>query len=239
MLAQKKIVVICLPKNKFIMKHFTLTICSAAILLFSCNNNGEKTDAAKKDSTATTMTAQTPAKEVAPSPMPDSATMMKNWQAYSTPGDMHKMMASWNGTWSGDITMWEKPGAPPSKSTGTAVNKMIFGGRYMESTHSGNMMGMPFEGHAMLAYDNAKKIFQNTWIDNMGSGIMMMSGPWDAATKSMTLTGKGMDPGTLSERDYKEKFTVIDDNTQLMEMFTAGPDGKEMKMMEIKSTRKK
>lgn len=220
------------------MKHFTLTICAAAVFLFSCNNNGEKTDAAKKDSAATTMTEKT-VKEVVPPPMPDSATMMKNWQAYSTPGDIHKMMASWDGAWASDITMWEKPGAPPSKSTGTTVNKMILGGRYQESVNTGTMMGMPFEGHGLLAYDNAKKVFENTWVDNMGSGIMKMSGAWDAASKSVMFTGKAMDPGSMVERDYKETFKVIDDNTQTLEMYSPGPDGKDFKMMEIKFTRKK
>jgi len=219
------------------MKHFTLTICAAAVLLFSCNN-ADKTAETKTDTTATKMAEQPVAKEVPP-PMPDSATMMKNWQGYMTPGDMQKMMASWDGTWASDITLWEKPGAPPTKSSGSCVNKMILGGRYQESTHSGNMMGMPFEGHGLLAYDNAKKVFQSSWTDNMGTGIMNMSGPWDAATKSVTLTGKAVDASTLTDKDFKEVFKVLDDNTQTMEMSVAGPDGKDFKVMEIKFTRKK
>ena len=221
------------------MKHFTLTICSAAVLLFSCNNDGEKTDSAKKDSTATTMTEQTPAKEVAPSPMPDSATMMKNWMAYATPGDMHKLMASWDGTWDGDMTMWEKPGAPPQTSKGTAVNRMVMGGRYQVSDHKSTMMGQPFEGMSTLAYDNTLKIFKSSWVDNMGTGLMMMEGPWDEASKTLKLKGKCMDPMMGKEVELREEFKVIDDKTQLMEMYGSGPDGKEFKMMEIKLSRKK
>jgi hypothetical protein len=164
---------------------------------------------------------------------------MKNWQAYMTPGDMHKMMASWDGTWTADLTMWEKPDAPPQKSTGTTVNKMVLGGRYQESVNTSTMMGMPFEGHGTLGYDNLKKVFESTWIDNMGSGVMKMSGPWDAATKTVTLTGKMMDPMSGKEMDDKETFTVIDDNTQMMNMYGKGPDGKEFKTLEIKFTRKK
>lgn len=221
------------------MKHFTLTICAAAVFLFSCNNDSTKTADANTDTTK--MAEQPASKETTPAAtaMPDSATMMKNWESYATPGDMHKMMASWNGNWDAEITMWEKPGAPPTKTTGKTVNKMVMGGRYQESSHTATMMGMPFEGHGMLAYDNAKKVFQSTWIDNMGTGIMSLSGSWDAATKSLTLTGRSIDPGLLSEKDFKEVMTVIDDNTQSMAMFANGPDGKEMKMMEIKYSRKK
>lgn len=220
------------------MKHFTLTICSAAVLLFSCNNDGEKKDAAKKDSTATT-TEQTTAKEVAPAPMPDSATMMKNWMAYMTPGNMHKLMASWDGTWDGDMTMWQAPGAPPQTTKGTAVNKMIMGGRYQLSDHKSMMMGQPFDGMSILAYDNNEKKFKSTWIDNMGTGIMSMDGPWDEATKTLKLKGKCLDPMMGKEVELREDFKVIDDKTQLMEMYSTGPDGKEFKMMEIKLTKKK
>lgn len=219
------------------MKHFTLTICAAAILLFSCNNKSEKTTEPIADTTK--MTEQPVAKDN-PAPAPDSATMMKNWEAYMTPGDIHKMMASWDGTWESENTSWMAPGAPPQVSKGTSVNKMAMGGRYQISNHKGNMMGQPFEGMSMTGYDNAKKIFVSTWIDNMGTGIMKMEGPWDEATKSMTLTGKCVDPmtGGGKEMELREVFRIIDDKTQTMEMYGPGPDGKEFKMMVLKFTKK-
>ncbi len=221
------------------MKHFIITTCIVSAAFFSCTDSAKKTESA---STADTTAAsakmdETPKTMAATAPL-DSATMMKNWMAYMTPGDVHKMMASWNGTWNGDITMWQTPGAPAQKSKGTTVNKMMMGGRYQVSNHTGNMMGMPFEGMGTLAYDNDKKIFVNTWVDNMGTGIMKMEGPWDEASKTITLKGTGVDPGSGKDMAVKETFKVVDGNTQLMEMFGPGPDGKEFKMMEIKFTRK-
>lgn len=163
---------------------------------------------------------------------------MKAWMDYMTPGDVHKMLAKDDGEWNSDITMWMQPGAPPQKYTGKSVNKMILGGRYQQSVHTGNMMGMPFEGISTLGYDNLKKVFMNTWVDNMGTGIMYMEGPWDPATKTVHLKGKMLDPSTGKDCDVRETFKIIDDNTQLMEMFVT-KDGKESKTMEIKFTRKK
>ena len=216
------------------MKKISLLLCTAVFFLFSCNNSGDDAKN-KKDSTGTAEVK----KDNPPMAMPDSATMMKNWQDYMTPGDVHKMMASWDGNWTSEITWWEKPGAPPSKTTGAVVNTMILGGRFQESHHTSTMMGMPYEGRGTLGYDNATKKFVNSWIDNMGTSRMNMAGPWDAATKTCTLTGKETDPGTMTEKDFRETFKVIDDNTQMMEMYSPGYDGKEMKMMEIKFTRKK
>lgn len=218
-------------KKKLLMRASILPLCLAA-LLFSCKDEKAKTEEPKVAAAST---------EAAPAatPQPDSATMMKNWEAYMTPSEAHKQMAQWTGEWSGDITMWMSPGAPPVKSTGTASNKMILGGRYQQSVNKGSFNGMPFEGVSTLAYDNAKKVYIATWIDNMGTGVMSLEGRWDEASKSVNFTGKCVDPMTGKEMDVRETFKPVDNNFQIMEMYCQGPDGKEYKTMEIKYTRKK
>jgi hypothetical protein len=168
-----------------------------------------------------------------------SEAEMKKWMDYMTPGDVHKMVSSWDGTWTGEISVWMAPNTPATKSVGTAINKMVLGGRYQVSNHTGEFGGMPFEGQSTLAYDNIKKVFESVWIDNMGTGVMHLTGPWDAATKTISLTGKMLDPMSGKEVTVRETLKVIDDNTQVIEMYAPGPDGKEYKTMEIKSTRKK
>ena len=165
----------------------------------------------------------------------DAAT--KAWMAYMTPGEMHQMLAKDDGEWAEEITMWMAPGASPSKSTATAVNKMIMGGRYQESKHSGSFMGQPFEGYSLVGYDNAKKTFHSIWIDNMGTGVMHLEGQWDPQTKTINFKGMSIDPSTGKEIQFRETFRWIDDNRQLMEMFMQ-QDGKEFKSIEIKFTRK-
>jgi hypothetical protein len=220
------------------MKRITLTFCAAALLFTACNNE-KKTDEGKTETSTseTKMDGKEPKKETAV--MPDSATMMKNWQDYMTPGDVHKMMVKWNGTWTGEVTMWMYPGAPEQKSTSTAVNKMVLNGLYQQSTHTGTMMDMPFNGISTVAYDIHKKEFMSTWIDNMGSGIMVLKGPWDEATKTINLKGRMTDPGTKEDVDIRESFQIIDDNTQEMKMYVMMPDGKEFNTMNIRYARKK
>jgi hypothetical protein len=223
------------------MKRILFACLATAMIAVACNNESKKTEAGT-DSNATNVEKDKPAdnKDQSYTP-PDSATMLKNWEAYSTPSDVHKMMATWSGTWNGETTMWQAPNTPPMVSKSTAVNKMVLGGRYQESVHTGDMMGMPFEGHSTIAYDNARKEFISTWIDNVGTGLMVLKGNWDEGSKSMTLSGTCVDPSAGNGREMKvrEVFKIIDDNTQQMEMYGPGPDGKEFKMMEIKYTRKK
>ncbi len=162
---------------------------------------------------------------------------MKAWMEYMTPGPVHEMLAKADGEWTGEVTMWMSPDAPPMKSVSSAVNKMIMGGRYQLSEHKGSMMGMPFEGMSITGYDNASKMIVNTWIDNMGTGILSVKGPLDEATKSCTMTGTMTDPLTGKESMVKEKFTIIDDNTQKLEMWDS-KSGTEQKVMEITFKRK-
>jgi hypothetical protein len=212
------------------MKSFTILIC-AALFALGCKNS-EKTPLETKVAAAATTTPSSPV--VAP----DSAASQKAWIVNSQPGEMHKMMNLWNGTWSGEVTMWESPDALPVKSNATVVNKMVLGGRYQQSTFKGTYNGKPLEGLSTLAYDNSRKLFLSTWIDNMGTGLMSAEGPWDPASKSITFRGTMADPVTGKLVDTKEIFKPIDNNYQVMEMYAVAPDGKEFKTMEIKYTRR-
>ena len=218
------------------MKHLSFAFFTIALLI-ACNTADNKTDDAKEDDSKIASEGKPTAKEWVPV---DSATAMRTMMEVATPGPQHTLLAKSNGEWVGETTMWMAPDAPPVKATSTAVNKMIMGGRYQQTTFKGNFMGQPFEGTSITGYDNAKKLFTNTWIDNMSTGTMYMEGPWDEATKTMTLKGRMINPANGIECEMREVYKLIDDNTQIMEMY--GPDmktGKEYKNMEIKFTRKK
>ncbi len=205
------------------MKRIALSFALLAFIFISCNNES------KTESTATDTTAAATTTPEAP-PM-DSAAMAKAWQDFATPGDMHKWLAGHVGTWEADVSSYAG-GPEPSKSKATEVVKMAMNGLYQIANMSGTMMGMPFEGQSTIAYDNAKKQFVLTWIDNMGSGIMMMTGQYDAATKTMTYKGTQTDPTTGKDANVRQEQKFLDDDNYVMTMYGDGPDGKEMKFME-------
>jgi hypothetical protein len=162
---------------------------------------------------------------------------MKVWMDYMTPGPMHEMLASANGEWDTKVTFWMMPGVEPQTSTGTTTNEMILGGRYQKTTHHGDMMGMPFEGMGLLAYDNATQKFYNIWIDNMGTGMMMSSGKFNKETNKAEMSGTFVDPMTGKEEPFKQTFEMIDENKHVFEMFMFH-EGNEFKSLEIEYTRK-
>ena len=159
---------------------------------------------------------------------------------FATPGAEHKMLESKVGKWSDKVTCWMSPDAPPMEATGTSEYRMALGGRYLQGTTQGVWAGMPFEGMATIGYDNMKKKFVSSWIDNAGTGIMMAEGTYDAATKTFTYTGEGPDLMSGKYLPVKSTEKMTDADTWVGEMWsTDSKSGKMFKSMEIKSTRAK
>ena len=213
------------------MKSFYVGLSMLVLCFVSCKKE------VKPETEAVTVTDSVKTEEpIAEQPL-DSATQMKLWIAYATPGDAHKMMAAETGTWNCDMTFWEEANGKPSKSTSTANVKMILGGRYQEAIYSGTMMGQPFEGKSTLAYNNASKEFTTTFIDNMGTGMMVATGKYDEANKSMNFKGDMVNPLNGKKTAYREVYTIVDANTRKMEMYDT-KNGEEYKSMEIIMKRK-
>lgn len=171
----------------------------------------------------------------APAPDPAMEAMIKA----GTPGDPHKKLDVFTGTWETEITMWMAPGAPPAKSRGVAENRMIMDGRYLEQRYKGEFFGEPFEGIGYTGYDNVRKQYWGTWMDNMSTAMMVSTGALSADGKTWTFKGTTPDPMTGKDSWVDEKITVSDADHHTMEMWGPGPDGKSYKMMEIAYTRKK
>lgn len=161
--------------------------------------------------------------------------MMKEWQTYMTPGSEHKLLTSMVGEWEGDITMWMDP-SKPENMKGTTKYESVMDGRYIVGKYSGTMMGMPFNGMDITGYDNALKVYQSVWIDNMGTGIMNLEGTYDKTSNSIVYKGKMVVPNG-SKVDVRQVLKIIDKDHSTFEMFVDMGSG-ETKSMEIKYTRK-
>lgn len=162
---------------------------------------------------------------------------MKIWMDYMTPGEVHKAMASYAGDWKTDTKMWIAPGSEPIISSGESKSEMLLGGRYMKITNTGNYMGMPFEGISIEGYDNVMKQFTFVWIDNFGTGTMILKGTYDDATKSINYKGTMVDPVQKKEMPIRQVVTLLGPDKLSLEMFSEA-DGKEFKNTEVIYTRK-
>ncbi len=167
----------------------------------------------------------------------DPQAMMETYKKLATPGEPHKQFASLAGNWTTQSKEWMEPGKPPMESTGSVEMKMLLDGRFLQQEFSGNMMGQPYSGVGITAYDNLRKRYISTWMDTMSTGIFTMEGTASEDGKTITLKGQHAEPGG-GQMTHRAVWKLVDNNTQTFDMYGAHKGGKETKMMEIVYTRK-
>ena len=178
----------------------------------------------------------------------DMQKMMTQMMELAKLNENHKLLADLAGTWSYTVKMWMNPdpSAKPEEYKGTAVRKPMMDGRYFVMDVSGKMQmpgpdgkkkDMTFKGMSFEGYDNVKQKFVSSWIDNMGTGIMMSEGTYDPATKTFTYNAEGeFIPGM--KQKIREVIKIVDKDHHTFEWYE-DRGGQEAKTMEIHYTRKK
>ena len=167
----------------------------------------------------------------------DPQAMMETYKKLASPGEPHKLFASLAGSWTTKTKEWMEPDKPPMESTGSAEMKMLLDGRFLQQEFTGDMMGQPYSGVGISAYDNLRKRYVTMWIDSMGTGIFTMEGTASADGKTITLKGQNAELGG-GQMTHRAVWKIVDSNTQTFDMYGTHEHGKEMKMMEITYTRK-
>jgi len=171
---------------------------------------------------------------------------MAQMMELSKTGENHKRLADLAGNWNYTVKMWMDPSGKAQESKGTATRKAILDGHFFLAEHSGKfqmpgpdgkMKDMNFKGMAMEGYDNVKKKFVSSWIDNMGTMILSSEGDYDDASKTFTYRANfEWMPG--KKVSIREVVKVADKDHHNFEWYEDRGAG-EMKTMEIAYTRKK
>ena len=174
------------------------------------------------------MASVTPAQE----PDEAQAEMMAAYEAAAAPGPAHEKLAAMAGSYTLTATWWEDPNAPPQHSTSEVKRKMIMGGRYLVEEVGGEMYGQPFSGMGITGYDNTAEKYVTTWLDNMSTGLFIMTGNYDEAG-NLVWWGKYTDPVSKATMKMKGVTVVVSDTEERYEMYIVNEDGSEWKTAEM------
>ena len=173
----------------------------------------------------------------APGQMSESDAMAA-FIAAGAPGEQHAVLASLAGTFNAEVTHQMAPGAPAQTSQGMEVSTMILGGRFLQSSYEGEAMGMPFQGLGTLGYDNLTEQYVSTWMDSMGTNIMVARGTAGNDANVLNLSVEPfMCPMTGTAKSGRQVTTIHDANHHTFQWYEVLPDGNEFLAMTIKYTR--
>ena len=173
-----------------------------------------------------------------PTPEEQGQAALDAWMALAAPGEHHKHIAKMAGSWEVTSKFWFAPGLEPQVAKGLSTSIFILGGRYLETKYASEVNGMPFAGRGTLGYDRIAGEYVDTWIDNMGTGVLVMRGTCSDDGKVITLHGEQMDPATREMIRARSVTTFGGDGNYRIEMWNLMPDGSEFKSMELAYTRK-
>lgn len=174
-----------------------------------------------------------------PAMSPEQQAAMEAMKQLASPSEGHKALEPFAGTWTYTAEFLMSPEAPAETMTGTAVNTLVLGGRFLKQEITGQAEGWPaFEGIGFTGYDNMRKEYQTVWFDNMNTSMMRGAGQFDAAANALTDQGDFSCPMTgETHRWYRTTWKVVDPDHTIYESYSKTPEGQEFKSMEIHHTR--
>lgn len=132
---------------------------------------------------------------------PDSAQAARMMEL-AQPGPEHERLAAMEGPWTATFRMGGMT------ITAGVENRMILGGRFLESRVSGSGGDMPFEALNIMGFDRGPGVYTAVGFDTFGTFYVTAEGPWDPARNGAVLTGSYDDPVTGHAHEYEFIWTL-------------------------------
>lgn len=150
----------------------------------------------------------------------------------------HKLLEPFVGTFRATVKIWMGADEPVI-STGTMVNRLDLGGRFLHEHYTGDQTDGPypnFEGRGYWGYNTLSQCFEGYWIDNASTAMSMEWGQADEVGKVWTMKSEMPNPegGTITRTTI---ISLKDRDHHTMEAYMSGPDGVDRKTMEIEYER--
>jgi hypothetical protein len=163
---------------------------------------------------------------------PQQEKMMADMQKMAAPNEHHKVLEPMVGNWTFTSRMWMKPGDKPEESKGTLKAEWVYGNRFLKRDFKLEMAGHAMAGTGYLGYDNTLGEYQELWLGDMGTGMMMTHGTYDAASKTLKLAGTTSCAMTGEKnKPVRMEVHIPNNDSFTYTMFDKTADGKEFKMV--------
>lgn len=205
----------------------------------------QKATEVKADAKAAATTTKTTATEVkAEMQLPAGVTpeQMAETMKLTQPSDAHKKLDAFVGNWTYTGKFWmDAKQKKPEMMKGTSENTWILGGRFLQAKATGEATKdwPAFEGLGLTGYDNVKKQYTSSWMDNMSTGTMTATASFDDKSKTFSENGTYSCPMEKGEKKYRSVWKIKGKDAYQYVSYMQDATGKEFKAIEIDYKRTK
>lgn len=155
------------------------------------------------------------------------------------PGPEHARLASLAGEWDLRFSYWTSPTGDPIVGTGTAMNRVILGGRFLHSESVTQLGDRRSEGLTILGFDRRANRYTTLGLDTWGTYYVEAEGPWDDGSRAMVMYGEETDPISNRTERYTMITRITGPDEYVQEIVFRLPNGESFKAVEIRHTRRK
>jgi Protein of unknown function (DUF1579) len=161
------------------------------------------------------------------------------------PAAEHKTLAALEGKWSIDV-LYRMGDGPTMKARGVATNRMILGGRFLESRATSNNPAGPglddanVESLTIYGFDRRTGDYTIVGFDTMGTYWVSAAGKM-SERKSIVMSGETLDDhaGSKEIRKYDMVLRVVDPDTYVTEIIFKFANRPDLKLVEVMHRRMK
>ncbi|MEQ1632439.1 MAG: DUF1579 family protein [Planctomycetota bacterium] len=164
--------------------------------------------------------------------------MMAKAAKFTQPGPLHKELEKFVGTWTTGSAFVMGGNKTPA-SPGTMTFRWLMEGRWLACEWKGTLMGRPYESFWLLGYDNFKKSFVITTVQNMDTAMLRSEGDLTQDGKTLITWGT-LDEYLTGEHDkiVKNVFRFVDADHITIEVHDMHIGESNTQVLDIALTRK-
>jgi hypothetical protein len=160
------------------------------------------------------------------------------WVAMSKPGESHRLMDSFVGTWNVTMKFWSSPQSAPEQSSGVSESRWILGKRFIQESFKGKVGGQDFEGIGLFGFDNGRRRFDTLWLDSLNTSVARSSGAFDPENQIYSFEGQVYDPVLGRDKATKTTIRFLSPTRYVLTMFDHNPVYGDYKSLEMEYVRR-
>ena len=144
--------------------------------------------------------------------------IMQEMMSAAQPGPEHQRLARLAGTWDVSFQMFSHGGGPSMNAKGVAENRMILGGRFLESRMVAGEDPMKMEALVLYGFDRRHAKYTTVGYDTGGTYYVTAAGTWADSSRAITLSGTDDDPIAKHTQVYDMHLRIVDDDTYVTDV---------------------
>lgn len=173
----------------------------------------------------------------APQDPDDLRRMMEKAKAFTQPGDKHKLLGRFLGKWNTESRMFSGGQATPPEK-GVSEGTWLMDGRWLQLQGKASMLGMKYDAHSVLGYDNFKQSYVTTSVSSVDTAMLRAEGDLTPDGKALITYGT-LDEYLTGEHDKMVRYVwrFVSDDQFVLEIHDLPIGESNTKVVEITYTR--